>query len=82
MLGNEGDDFLNGDRGSDTINGGPGNDRIFGGLDPDNVAGDDGDDRINVVDGTVDTVDCGAGIDTVFADVVDVIAASCESVRR
>ncbi|HEV7807476.1 MAG TPA: hypothetical protein VGO80_16775, partial [Solirubrobacteraceae bacterium] len=82
VLGNEGDDFLNGDRGMDTISGGPGNDRIFGGLDEDTVSGDEGDDRISVVDGSVDRVDCGDGTDIVFADVVDVVAANCESIRR
>ena len=82
VLGNEGDDFLNGDRGLDTINGGPGNDRIFGGLDSDNITGDEGDDRINVVDGSIDRVDCGDGNDTVLVDVVDVVTPNCESVRR
>ena len=50
--------------------------------DGDVVLGNEGDDRINVVDGSVDRVDCGAGSDTVFADVLDVVTATCERVRR
>ena len=46
------------------------------------VSGDEGDDRISVVDGSIDRVSCGGGADTVFADVIDVLAADCENVRR
>jgi Ca2+-binding RTX toxin-like protein len=82
ILGDEGDDYITGDRGIDTIDGGPGNDSIFGNLDPDLIQGGDGDDRINVVGGGSDNVACGTGIDTVFADPEDVVAADCENVRR
>ena len=81
VLGNEGDDRLNGDRGNDTLNGGPGNDTIFGGFDDDVIAGEDGDDRIQVVGLGVDRVDCGEGIDTVYAGPEDIVAANCENVR-
>ena len=55
--GGHGDDVLNGDDGNDTLNGGFGNDQIFGGL---------GDDWISqTIPEYSDTLDGGAGIDTV-----------------
>ena len=71
--------------GHPTVEGGAGDDRFdlwwedF--LDDDTVFGDAGDDRINVVGGGRDTVDCGDGTDVVFADASDVIAPDCEDVR-
>src|SRR5215218_2125914 len=82
LLGNAGDDRLFGERGRDTINGEDGNDQIYGGLDPDIIAGGPGNDRIQAVDGSVDRIDCGDGVDVVFADVDDVVDPNCEDVRR
>jgi hypothetical protein len=39
-------------------------------------------DTIDVRNGTLDSVDCGAGDDTVSADTIDVVAANCEHVTR
>ena len=75
VLGNEGDDFLNGDYGSTRSAAGPATTASSRGRNEDDVTGDEGDDRINVVDGWVDRVDCGDGNDIVFADLVDVVAA-------
>ena len=82
ILGNPGDDRLFGERGNDTLNGEDGNDQIFGGLDPDVVAGGPGNDRIQAVGGGIDRIDCGDGVDVVFADVDDVVNPNCEDVRR
>jgi Ca2+-binding RTX toxin-like protein len=49
----------------------------------DTVKGGDGGDEINVRDatsGSRDTVECGAGQDTVFADPDDEVAGNCEIV--
>jgi Ca2+-binding RTX toxin-like protein len=82
IFGDAGDDHITGDRGFDHISGGSGDDEIFGNLDPDTISGGPGNDRINVVRGDRDTVRCGAGEDTVFADVTDRVAGDCEHVRR
>jgi hypothetical protein len=64
------------------VNGVPGDDTISGTQGSDTVQGGEGDDRISEVDGAVDRIDCGPGADVVFADADDVVAASCEDVRR
>ncbi len=46
------------------------------------MSGGDGDDRITVVNGDADVVDCGPGTDVVFAEPEDSVAGTCESVRR
>ncbi len=75
IYGDDGDDRITGDRGRDRIAGGRGNDTLFGNLAPDVILGGPGDDRINVVRGEVDEVQCGPGRDVVFADPVDRVAA-------
>ena len=85
--GGTGADEIDGGFGDDTITGGPGRDRISADL-----AGGDcgpawcklpyGNDTIDVRDGEVDSVTCGAGADRVTADAGDVIAADCEQVER
>ena len=83
VLGNDGDDQIEGGFGEDYVDGGSGNDRISGTQASDRVAGGTGDDRIDAVDGAVDRIDCGEGNDVVSVDPVDVIVNdSCESVRR
>ena len=60
-----------------------GADRLLGGAGDDGVVrGGSGRDRINVVRGGIDRVDCGPGRDVVYADPVDHVARSCEDVRR
>jgi hypothetical protein len=47
------------------------------------VSAGDGNDKIDVADADSDeTIRCGAGVDSVLADAVDVIASDCEQVTR
>jgi len=89
-------DTLEGGAGADDIDGGFGDDQIIGGPGRDKLHGDHpggdcgpvycklpfGNDTIDARDGEVDSVDCGAGTDTVHADAVDVVAPDCETVER
>ena len=65
-----------------TFSGGSGGDLMVGHRGKDTVSGDRGRDIIDVSGDTdlQDTVDCGRGADTVYADAGDVIAANCETV--
>jgi Ca2+-binding RTX toxin-like protein len=69
-------------RGSWTITGGIGDDLIQGGPGQETVNAGDGADTVDVVDGNVDSVACGPGADTVYADVDDTVARNCETVVR
>jgi Tol biopolymer transport system component len=71
LFGRAGDDLLIGRGGSDLIVGGPGRDRILAG---------DQLDTVYARDGRRDVIDCGAGIDTAYADRVDSVARTCERV--
>jgi Ca2+-binding RTX toxin-like protein len=68
-----------------TLSGGDGNDIVVGGPGVDNASGGDGNDVIDVSsptsteDGGADTVVCGLGNDTVYADGDDVVADDCET---
>jgi Ca2+-binding RTX toxin-like protein len=81
--GSLGGDVINGGAGADTLNGGDGADTL---RNPgptnagDTIAGGDGNDVIEVRNGVVDTVDCGAGSDEVTADANDVLT-NCETIR-
>jgi Ca2+-binding RTX toxin-like protein len=67
--------------GTITIDGGDGPDTIVGGRGHDVVDAGIGRDTIDVTEATSpDTVTCGAGVDTVYADATDTIAADCENV--
>lgn len=74
-----GPDTLIGGPGADTLLAGTGNDTVTGGAGSDDLRGGDDNDTINARDGMADQVDCGAGTDTVVADVVDTLTG-CESV--
>jgi hypothetical protein len=65
----DGDDFVTGGAGPDTVDGGAG---------ADDIATGGGDDRIAARDGSVDTIDCGAGDDRADADAFDVVK-NCET---
>ncbi|MEZ0578976.1 Ig-like domain-containing protein [Nocardioides sp. MH1] len=67
-----GDDDLYGDEDDDVLRGGDGNDDHFGGT---------GNDTIHDQDGAAfaDTVTCGDGTDTAFADFFDSIGLDCET---
>lgn len=67
-------DTLNGGPGIDTINGGGGDDRIVGGTGRDVLFGGGGDDWIESRDGEPDTVNGGAGYDSVLWDSLDSLA--------
>jgi Ca2+-binding RTX toxin-like protein len=81
LVGSSGDDRMKGDAGDDKFNAGNGNDDITPGTGKDIVNGQGGDDEISAVDRTKDTIDCGAGVDKVKADRVDVLR-NCEYVKR
>ncbi|HEX8105251.1 MAG TPA: calcium-binding protein [Solirubrobacteraceae bacterium] len=81
LAGNEGNDDLDGGIGNDVLGGNDGFDRIDGGTGADAVNGGAGADTLLLRDGTGDTGNCGAGVDTVDADASgDTINADCEHV--
>ena len=86
--GGAGQDRLSGGEDDDTITGGAGRDSVFGDFTDCTVGGGcpAGNDRIEVVDGEQDQVQCGPGADVVDADARDVTATdpinNCESVAR
>ncbi|HST15748.1 MAG TPA: S8 family serine peptidase [Gaiellaceae bacterium] len=91
LNGRGGNDVLSGLGGNDTLNGGTGKDRLLGGagndvLIPgpgaDTVFGGAGNDVVRARDKTVDTIDCGTGRDTVYADKHDKVAKNCEIIHR
>jgi Ca2+-binding RTX toxin-like protein len=73
FVGSDADNVLSGGSGQDVLEGGKGKDTLRGG---------DGSDSILARDGEADTVDCGAGEDSVVADALDVVAGNCEKVDR
>jgi hypothetical protein len=93
---NDGADRLDGGPGDDDIDAGFGDDTIVGGPGRDSIAGDRrggdcgplwcklpfGNDTIDARDGEQDSVSCGFGEDTVYADAIDVVASDCEHVTR
>lgn len=90
LTGTSSDDFLVGGTGDDAINAGTGNDSVLAGAGNDtvqagsgvvSVSGGDGNDTVriasltaNLAAGTSDTVDGGAGIDTLVATAADLVA--------
>jgi len=82
VTGGPADDEITGYARRQVLLGGEGLDVIRGRGGSDVLAGQDGDDRIYSRDRSVDTVDCGDGVDTAFADASDVVSPTCETVRR
>jgi Tol biopolymer transport system component len=82
LLGGSGSDSLRGERGADRLVGGGGNDVLDGGRYFDRLDGGAGADVIVARDGFRDRIACGAGVDRVSADLVDVVARDCERVSR
>jgi hypothetical protein len=105
LIGNGGDDDLNGADGPEKLDGGPGNDLLDGGFGDDTIIGGPGQDKISgdlaggdcgplwckypygndtiyAQDGEVDSIVCGFGTDTVYADAADVVDKDCENVTR
>ena len=81
LFGRGGDDQLDGLAGADFLSGVGGADTITGGDGSDMVQAGKGDDTVHVEDDepSIDSVECGSGIDAVFADPVDVLDANCEN---
>jgi len=93
---NDGNDRLDGGPGNDDIDAGFGDDTIVGGPGRDRIAGDRrggdcgpvwcklpfGNDTIYAKDGEQDSISCGFGEDTVYADAIDVVDSDCEHVTR
>jgi RTX calcium-binding nonapeptide repeat (4 copies) len=61
-------DTIRGGTGADQLIGGAGADLLVGGAGPDAISGGDGNDTISAADGVAETINCGAGVDTVVAD--------------
>ena len=71
LNGESGNDALGGADGNDTMNGGTGNDELTGGDGSDTMNGNDGNDSFHAIDGTVDTLNGGAGTDRAAFDDID-----------
>jgi Ca2+-binding RTX toxin-like protein len=82
VIGTQADDRITGDSNPQVIQGGEGDDVLDGGGGPDIIAGQDGDDTITSRDGMFDAVGCGAGLDAVLADRIDLVSRDCETVNR
>jgi len=80
LTGAAGADVVSGGPGYDTLAGGAGDDRIDGGTGGDLADGGDGADSIVLRDRVTDTAACGAGRDTVRAEVLDQLDFACERV--
>jgi Ca2+-binding RTX toxin-like protein len=90
LTGDAGDDWLSGGDGADDLRGGAGDDLVYGGAGNDQIdagKGRDvvkagtGNDTIKAKDRKAETIDCGAGKDTVTADKTDKLKG-CETKKR
>jgi Ca2+-binding RTX toxin-like protein len=95
LNGGGGDDLVEGGLGSDELGDGRGQDTINANDGADNLIGQGGDTSVDHfyaeggrdtiqtrdVPAVKDTVECGAGTDTVYADKADVVGDACEQVR-
>jgi Ca2+-binding RTX toxin-like protein len=90
LTGDAGDDWLSGGDGNDDVKGGAGNDIVYGGNGNDTVDGGKGvnvvkagagNDAIKAKNKKRETIDCGAGKDTVTADKSDRLKG-CETKKR
>src|SRR4051812_46536474 len=85
--GGPGNDRVVGGFNDDVLTGGPGRDQIIGDL-PTGDCGPlwckypFGNDTIYAQDGEQDTISCGWGTDTVYADAADVVDGDCETINR
>jgi hypothetical protein len=75
--GGSGNDTFTGNAGANSLRGGAGADTLDGGPGPDTLQGGDGADVFKAADGALDQLDCGAGVDSVAADAIDVLTADC-----
>ena len=79
VFGGSAADTLTGTGAANFIAAGPGDDLILPGGGADTVLGEGGNDTIDTNDGVADVVDCGAGVDALTADSLDV-NLGCESI--
>lgn len=79
-----GNDVIDAGKGDNVVKSGAGNDTIRSSGGRDTIFSGTGDDTIFVRDGNSDFVNCGPGVDIVYADpaTIDYVAANCEIVRR
>jgi Ca2+-binding RTX toxin-like protein len=83
LTGGSDPDLLGGGSDRNDLSGSGGGDCLsLGGDANEGASGGDGDDVIFARDGNGDLITCGAGIDAVFADAEDQVAADCETVIR
>jgi Ca2+-binding RTX toxin-like protein len=82
LIGGAGNDRLLGGAGTDRLLGGAGNDRLVGGVGSDGFDGGAGNDMLTANDKARDAIGCGVGQDVVVADLIDIVSANCEVVRR
>ncbi|MFQ5426054.1 MAG: calcium-binding protein, partial [Gaiellales bacterium] len=80
IVGGAGADSLRGSGGPNHLQGGGGGDTLDGLSGSDFIEGGDGPDTIQSQDGTLDTVMCGSGADTLTRDPQDLVTPDCESV--
>jgi len=86
----EGDSFVGtvdvevafGGKAGDKLTGNGRSEQFIPGPGQDTVSTRQGDDIVDARDGAKDTIECGLGADTVYADTIDVVAADCENVSR
>ena len=76
--GRGGNDDIFGLGGADSLTGSTGDDDITGGSGSDVLTGNEGDDTLRTAgDGARDSINCGAGNDTVIKDGIDRASANC-----
>jgi hypothetical protein len=90
VTGLRGSDCLDGGTGNDDLKGGAGNDELVGGDGSDKLGGGDGQDivtgglgvdQVFAVDGAVDRIDCGAGLNELATVDSSDVVVNCERVR-
>ena len=91
FMGNASTNTFLGAGGADQLSGGGGNDYLYGEDGPDTLSGDEGvdyldgglaEDTFHTRDTAGDSIICGPGGDSVFADLMDLVGGDCESVSR
>jgi Ca2+-binding RTX toxin-like protein len=95
LNGGGGSDLVKGGKGQDELGDGSGRDTVYGGGGADNLIGQGEDTSLDRfyggkdkdvvqsrdVPAVEDSVECGPGIDTVYADKADVVGGDCERVK-
>lgn len=84
LIGTVYNDIMDGFSGDDLLSGRAGDDTLYPDAGEDTVRGGVGDDEIHAANGfdpaDADLVFCGDGVDTVYAESADTVAADCENV--